>query len=88
MSWSRPTLTVPASQVQPGDFLPGLDNGYVMEVSDNSDGYLSASTGYSRYTTALPGDTVAVTFHTAEGEEAYLFLPADTPVTVKRDVQN
>lgn len=85
MSWKRDTLTVPASEVREGDFLPGLDNGYVVDVGDNSDGYLSASTGYSRFTTALPGDMIAITFHDAEGNEAYLFLPPSVPLTVQRD---
>lgn len=50
-----------------GDFLPGLDNGYVVEVE---------RTGYS-------GSMVRITFHTTEGEEAYVECPDNMPITIK-----
>jgi hypothetical protein len=66
-------MTVPAGEVRVhaddrnGDSLPGLDNGYVVEVEPREFGY------------------VRITFHTAEGDEAYLNVPGDMPVTVKRE---
>lgn len=70
--------TIPASEIRPGHTLSGLD-GYVIEVEEQ-DGYLSVPTG--RYSTALPDDTICITFNTAQGEEAYLLVPGDMPLAV------
>jgi hypothetical protein len=74
------TLTIPASQVREGDFLPGLDNGYVYadpstDVPGTTDGrfYFTRGEGF-----------LSIGFHTAQGEEAELIVPADMPVTVQR----
>lgn len=71
-------MTVAASEVQEGDFLVGLDNGYVFEgPSEDVPPYES---GYARG----PG-LVSISFHTAEGDEGELIVPAEMPVTVKRE---
>ena len=59
---------VKAKKVREEDFLPGLDNGYVVETE---------RAGYG-------GGMIRLTFHTAEGEEAYLECPDDMPVTIDR----
>lgn len=69
--------TVPAQDLREGLFLPGLDNGYIVEVEHDP------TYGYGPHNTALPEGTVVVTFHTAEGDEATLILPRDVPVTVR-----
>lgn len=77
---SRQTGKVPASEVRADDFIPGLDNGYVFEDPEESPDIRGA------YNTTLGGeDAVLITFHTAEGEEAYLLCPPNMPVTVQRD---
>lgn len=82
---AKATMTVPAEDVREGDFLPGLDNGYVYQPPETGNGYLSyPSTGGGGYNVAMPESTVVLSFHTAEGDEAYLLVPADMPVTVKR----
>jgi len=65
-----------------GDFLPGLDNGYVVEVEEN-DGYFSYPGG-GRVTAAMPDDTVLITFHDAQGDECYLLMPGDSQIQVER----
>lgn len=74
--------TVKARKVRAGDFLPGIDNGYVVE-SEPNDGYLSYPGG-GRYTAAMPEDTQMITFHDANGDEGYLLLPGNSLVTVER----
>jgi hypothetical protein len=60
------TRKAQAYTLKPGDFLPGLDDGYVFVEPVLSD--VSGS--------------VTVTFHTAEGDEAELTCPALMPVTI------
>lgn len=72
-------VKVEAGEVQEGDFLPGLDNGYVVEVDHDPDVW------DGRYNVSMSTGLVLLTFHTAQGEEAYLLCPPDMPVTVKRD---
>jgi len=61
--------TVKMKKVRENDYLLGLDNGYVVDIERP----------YTRpYTTRI-------TFHTAEGEEAYLEAPDDMPVLVARE---
>ena len=79
-----PHIKVKASEVQEGDFLPGLDNGYVIQDPETGDGYLSyPSTGYGM-SAAMPADTVVITFHDSQGEENYLLCNPDMEVTVSR----
>lgn len=78
--------TIKASQVQEGDFLPGLDNGYVMCEPEVNNGYLSYPvTSSGGYNVAMPSDTVVITFHDRDGEECYLLLPSDSRLTVSHD---
>lgn len=77
-------LTLPAQEVLEGDFLPGLDSGYVFQNPELNDGYFTYPATGGGYSVAMPSDTLLITFHTAQGEEAYLLCPPDMPVTVKR----
>lgn len=76
---------IKASQVREGDYLPGLDNGFVIQDPEKNAGYLSYPTPTSGYSVAMPGDTVVITFHDADGEECYLLLPSDSRLTVSHD---
>lgn len=73
------TIKAQAQTAQEGDYLPGLDNGYVYEDAsgDNVPGYYDG-----RFVTARSGDTVSVCFHTAEGEEGELLVPGSMPLTI------
>lgn len=74
--------TIPAADVEPGDFLPGLDMGYVFEVET---GEVHAFAAGSQ--NILLGTFRTITFHTSDGDEAYLIVPEDMPVTVERRVR-
>ena len=77
---TKPTRKIEARFIREGDFLPGLDNGYVFEDPEEN-----PSLTYGRYNASLSGDgIVMVGFHTAEGEEAHLVCPDNMPVTVER----
>lgn len=78
------TMRVKAKEVKTGDFLPGLDNGYVFTDPETNDaGYFTAP-GSARYSSGMPEDTVLITYHDTEGEECYLLLPAESGVQVER----
>lgn len=77
------TMKIPANELREGDFLPGLDNGYVVEVEEN-DGYLSYPGRTGGYSVAMPEDTIVVTFHDAEGSENYLLLAPTCELEVSR----
>lgn len=77
-------IKVSADGVETGDFLPGLDMGYVIDVENNSSGYFSYP-GLNRYPAAMPDDTILITFHDSQGEECYLLVPGDFTITVSRD---
>jgi hypothetical protein len=78
------TLKVQADALIEGDYIPGLDNGYVVEVDEN-DGYLSYPRVGSGMSAALPMDTILVTYHDANGEECYLMLPSESMLTIERN---
>lgn len=76
-------MKIPANEIEVGDFLPGIDNGYVFEVEEGN-GYLSyPSTSYGM-NSAMPEDTVLVSFHDADGNENYLILSPECEIEVKR----
>lgn len=68
-----------ASAVMADDMLPGLDNGYVVEV-EASDVSLQVGPGFGM--TGLLTDMVVITYHDREGEECYLILPPDSLLEV------
>jgi hypothetical protein len=75
------TQRIPASELREGHMLPGVDNGYVFEV-ETGNGYLSyPSTGYGM-ATAMPDDTILVSFHDSEGNENYLLLSPEVMIDV------
>lgn len=76
-------MKVSANEVQEGDFLPGLDNGYVFEVEEGN-GYLSYPRTDSGQSVCMPEDTILIGFHDAEGEECYLLLPGESMLTIER----
>lgn len=83
-------MKIPASELRShdthgeGDMLPGLDHGYVVEIEEGN-GYLSyPSTGYGM-SSAMPEDTLLITFHDSEGNECYLLCPPDLMVEVSRN---
>lgn len=77
-------IEVTALNINEGDYLPGISNGYVVEV-ETGNGYLDyPRTGYGS-SGAMPDDTIIVTFHNDQGDEGYLLLPPDTRVTVLRE---
>ena len=71
-------IQVRANQVREGDFLPGLDNGYVIEVEQTE-----CSSFSGRYNVSL-GELVVLTFNTSDGDEGYALLPEDAQVTITR----
>ena len=74
-------MKVMADAVMEGDFIPGLDNGYVVTAEEGD------------VQIALPGDNeygllesvVTITYHDAEGDECYLILNPGSLVTVERN---
>lgn len=77
-------MKIQADELREGDFLPGIDNGYVYEVETETNGYLSyPSTGYGS-NCAMPQDTVLVCFHDADGNENYLLLSPECMIEVDR----
>lgn len=76
---SQSIRTVKAEDVENGDFLVGLDNGYVIDVDTNHD-------IRGDYNVRLGGeDTVLLTFNDAQGGENYLLVASDHPIDVKRE---
>lgn len=76
-------MKIQADELREGDFLPGIDNGYVYEV-ETGNGYLSyPSTGYGT-NAAMPEDTILVSFHDADGNENYLLLSPECMIEVSR----
>lgn len=70
-------MTVAAEEVAMGDFIPGLDNAYVVEVEEDAD-------FRDRYNIGLAQDKITLTYNDAEGDEGYLILSRGTQVTVRR----
>lgn len=71
------TMYVAAEEVQEGDFIPGLDNAYVVEVEEDAD-------FRDRYNVGLAHDKITVTYHDANGDEGYLLLTEGTRIEVTR----
>lgn len=71
--------TIPANLVREGDFIVGLDNGYVIDVETDE---VSNPTG--RFAESL-GVMTVITFNDAEGYENYLILRSDHPVDVRTE---
>lgn len=64
--------------IEEGDFLTGLDNGYVVDV----DSAANVSLGLW---SAAPYDYLKITFHDAEGEEQYLIGAPNTRLSAFRE---
>ena len=72
---------VKASEVKQGDFLIDLDNVYVIE-EPTADPVLTIQDG--RHGFAVASGLVLITFHDQHGEENYLIVSADLPLTIER----
>jgi hypothetical protein len=72
-------IQVTASEVQEGDFLPGLDNGYVFQEPETDHDLRDG-----RYNTAVGRGLALISFHDQNGDECYLLAPPDMTVTVTR----
>lgn len=57
---------ITAGEVMLGDFLTGIDNGYVVDIEEDPLGY----------------SYVTITFHDRNGDEGELKVAADTPLEV------
>lgn len=68
---------VDANQIRVGDFIPGLDNAYVIEVEEQECASFETH-GYH----PLLGTFIVVTYNDAEGDEGYLLLTPGTKVAV------
>lgn len=66
-----------AETIKAGDFLPDLDNGYVVEVDHDPD-------LRTEYNSIFGDGLVLITFHDENGDENYLLLSPETFVRVKR----
>lgn len=68
--------TIPASDAEVGMFIVGLDNGYIVDVEESSD-------LRGNYNQAFGAGLLLITFHDANGDENYLLLQPDHPLTVE-----
>jgi hypothetical protein len=78
-------MKIQAKDMIEGYFLPGIDNGYVVEVETDTAGYLSYPSTSSASSVAMPEDTVLITFHDRDGEDCYLLMPAESLIEVTED---
>jgi hypothetical protein len=72
--------TIKAKKVRTGDYLPGLDNGYVFDEPER-DPYVVFD---NRFPVNVGSQMVLITFHDNEGNENYLIVGKDMPITVER----
>ena len=70
-------MFVAAEEVQEGDFIPGLDNAYVVDVEEDAD-------FRDRDNIGLAHDKITLTYNDAEGDEGYLLLTRGTRIEVRR----
>lgn len=64
-----------AKDLAVGDFLVGLDNGYVVDIEPDPDWRDGHNVGYGH-------GMIGVTFHDQQGEENYMILNPETNVEV------
>jgi hypothetical protein len=73
-----------AGKIREGDTLPGVGNGYVVDVERSDGGYTTLNTSGQRYDYVIPDGYAVITFHTSEGEEGYLIIPKSERIEVQR----
>ena len=71
--------TIAASELREGDYLTGLDNGYVIDVDDEHD------VTEGRYNARLGEGLLLITYNTSDGDENYLLISPGENVLVGRD---
>lgn len=69
-----------AGALTEGDYLPGLDNGYVTEVEADVSISLGVGTSHRNPPYVLPEGYVCITMSDPDGAEFYLLCPADMRV--------
>lgn len=72
---------VPAEEVEKGDFLTGLGNGYVFDIDHAPD--VRVADGRHLFQAGGQGYTW-FTFHDENGDENYLLVAPDLMVTIER----
>lgn len=75
------TVQVRAHEVREGDFIPGLDNGYVIEVEHGDDFTYPTRNDYA---SRVSDEMVCITYNDADGGENYLLMLADSRLTINR----
>lgn len=68
---------IAADLVREGDFLPGIDNGYVIDVETTECRAFNGT-----YNVSL-GLMTAITFNDAAGDECYLLMPPSSEIEVR-----
>lgn len=71
-------MYVAADEIQVGDFIPGLDNAYVIDVEETD-------RIVNEYNISLSRGNVVVTYNDADGDEGYLILTPTTRVEIRRE---
>lgn len=70
-------MYVAADEIMVGDFIPGLDNAYVIEVEETD-------RIVNEYNISLSRGNVFVTYNDADGDEGYLILTPTTRIEILR----
>lgn len=73
---------VNVADVEEGDFLTGLDSGYVIRV-ERTDDYWAGERAIDDDSEPFTG-RVTITFHNKDGEECSLTMYGDDPIIVRR----
>lgn len=76
------TYKIQARFLREDDWIPGLDNAYVVEVRRGADYEIPGSGTYPNPRVSA-GDVVYVTYHDAEGEENYMLLQPTAMLTIQ-----
>lgn len=73
-----PKMIVPVEEIEEGDFLPGLEMGYVFDIDTDPD--LRGD-----YNVNIADGMYLISFHDTSGDENYLLLYPGVMVEVQRD---
>lgn len=77
--------TKSARNLVEGDSIPGLDHAYVIETILDEEISIREGSGYSNYPYVAPNSHVLITFNDANGNEGYLIVDGDMPITIERN---
>jgi hypothetical protein len=76
---------IAARDILTGDWIPGLDNAFVIEVTLDEPIWIREGSGYRNYPYVTPDTHVLITFNNVNGNEGYLIVDGDTPITIERN---